>query len=67
MSFADAGTMFGMTPASVELMVLELHEREELARQRALENGWPDEHDASDNEDDDGEGGTRHDREPVAA
>ncbi len=57
-SFADAGTLFGMPPASVELMVLEQREREQLERDQEA---------GRDDDGDDGDGGSRIEREPVAA
>jgi hypothetical protein len=64
-SMADAGTLFGMPPASVELMILEQREREEAERRGASLSETPSRgiHD----DDDDGDGGSRCRREPVAA
>jgi len=61
-AFADAGTLFGMPPASVELMVLEQREREQLERDRQTARDA-----GRDDDDDDGDGGSRVERVPVAA
>lgn len=61
MAFADAGSLYGMPPAYVEMIVLAEQERKQLEAERS--GTWvPGIHD-----DDDGDGGTRRDREPVAA
>jgi hypothetical protein len=57
---ADAGTLYGMPPAWVELVILEQNEREQLEREREAARA------AGTNSDDDGDGGTRREREPVA-
>jgi hypothetical protein len=57
-SFADAGSLVGMPPATIELMILE--ERERVAAEVAARR-------AAGNEGDEGDGGSRFVREPVAA
>jgi len=60
MAFADAGSLYGMPPAYVEMIVLAEQERRQLEFERAGAAGIHD-------DDEDGEGGSRRDRVPVAA
>lgn len=62
-NLADVGTMYGMPPAWVELAILEQHERLALAAEREVTRNDDDEN----ADDDEGDGGTKVPREPVAA
>ena len=68
-AFADAGSLYGMPPAYVEMIVLAERERRELEAQRADDAALaaptllPGIHD----DDDEGGGGSHRERVPVAA